>query len=87
MNLICVGESRSKAALAAAFAARRCGVCGAPASCVRPGAEAQYQLQVRRSAAGTRRTLMLLHPAVADADFCLAHAWEGSRGAGNAVPG
>ena len=65
-----------QAALAAAFAARRCAICGAPANVVCPGSEAEYADSITTTSESTRRNVKLITAAVADINLCLPHAAE-----------
>lgn len=61
--------------LAAAFDARRCVVCGQPASIVRVGSDAVYLEEIRSLAGGkTVRRHRLVAAAVDDVNLCLADA-------------
>ena len=63
-------------ALADAFAARRCAICGRTASVVCPGSDAVYTEQVSTGAAGARRIRRPVSAPIDDINLCLAHASE-----------
>jgi hypothetical protein len=72
------------AVLAAAFAARRCAICGGPANVVCPGSDAEYADSIAATSESTRRNVRLITAAVADINLCLPHAaerwpWRGEK--------
>ena len=62
--------------LALAYAARRCVLCGGAVSVTCVGSDAVYERVTTLSAKGRRVHDVLIRPAVANIDLCLAHAAE-----------
>ncbi len=61
--------------LAAAFASRRCVICGGAADVVAPGQEAVWETRVyRRDDGGTLRRQVLVVADIPDVQLCLADA-------------